>query len=50
MSPGGRLYFELNPNTAKAVISLLKTMDFVDIVLENDMQNQARMLVAKTKK
>ena len=50
LSPGGRLYFELNPNTAKAVISLLKTMDFVDIVLENDMQNQARMLVAKTKK
>ena len=48
--PGGRLYFELNPNTAKAVISLLKTMDFIDIVVENDMQNQARMLVAKTKK
>ena len=47
---GGRLYFELNPNTAKAVISLLKTMDFIDIVVENDMQNQARMLVAKTKK
>jgi release factor glutamine methyltransferase len=50
LSPGGRLYFELNPNTAKAVISLLKTTDFVDIVVENDMQNQARMLVAKTKK
>ena len=48
--PGGRLYFELNPNTANAVISLLKTMDFVDIVVDNDMQNQARMLVAKTKK
>jgi hypothetical protein len=32
------------------VISLLKTTDFVDIVVENDMQNQARMLVAKTKK
>ena len=47
---GGRLYFELNPYTAKAVISLLKTMDFIDIVVENDMQNQARMLVAKTKK
>jgi len=50
LNPGGRLYFELNPNTAKAVISLLKTMDFVDIVVENDMQNQTRMLVAKTKK
>ena len=50
LCPGGRLYFELNPNTAKAVISLLKTMDFTDIVVENDMQNQARMLVAKTKK
>ncbi|MDG1684841.1 MAG: peptide chain release factor N(5)-glutamine methyltransferase [Flavobacteriaceae bacterium] len=50
LRPGGRLYFELNPNTAKAVISLLKTMDFIDIVVENDMQNQARMLVAKTKK
>ena len=50
LSPGGRLYFELNPKTAKAVISLLKTMDFVDIVVENDMQNQARMLVAKTRK
>ena len=50
LCPGGRLYFELNPNTAKAVISLLKTMDFIDIVVENDMQNQARMLVAKTKK
>ena len=48
--PGGRLYFELNPNTANSVISLLKTMDFVDIVVDNDMQNQARMLVAKTKK
>ena len=48
--PGGRLYFELNPKTANAVISLLKTMDFVDIVVDNDMQNQARMLVAKTKK
>ena len=50
LCPGGRLYFELNPNTAKEVISLLKTMDFIDIVVENDMQNQARMLVAKTKK
>ena len=50
LCPGGRLYFELNPKTAKAVISLLKTMDFIDIVVENDMQNQARMLVAKTKK
>ena len=50
LNPAGRLYFELNPNTAKAVISLLKTMDFVDIVVENDMQNQTRMLVAKTKK
>ena len=50
LTAGGRLYFELNPNTAKAVISLLKTMDFVDIVVENDMQNQVRMLVAKTKK
>ncbi|MBN10066.1 MAG: protein-(glutamine-N5) methyltransferase, release factor-specific [Flavobacteriaceae bacterium] len=50
LNPGGRLYFELNPNTAKAVTSLLKTMDFVDIVVENDMQNQTRMLVAKTKK
>ena len=50
LNPGGRLYFELNPKTAKAVISLLKTMDFVDIVVENDMQNQNRMLVAKTKK
>jgi release factor glutamine methyltransferase len=47
---GGRLYFELNPNTAEAVISLLKTMDFIDIVAEKDMQNQARMLVAKTRK
>ena len=50
LCPGGRLYFELNPNTANAVISLLKTMDFVDIVVENDMQNQARMLVSKTRK
>ena len=50
LCPGGRLYFELNPNTADAVISLLKTMDFVDIVVENDMQNQARMLVSKTRK
>lgn len=50
LNPAGRLYFELNPNTAKAVISLLKTTDFVDIVVENDMQNQTRMLVAKTKK
>ena len=50
LSPGGRLYFELNPNSAKAVISLLKTMNFVDIVVENDMRNQVRMLVAKTKK
>jgi len=50
LNPGGRLYFELNPNTAKEVISLLKTTDFVDIVVENDMQNQTRMLVAKTKK
>lgn len=50
LCPGGRLYFELNPKTAKAVISLLKTMDFIDIVVENDMQNQARMLVANTRK
>ncbi len=50
LNPGGRLYFELNPNTANAVISLLKTMDFIDIVVENDMQNQVRMLVAKTNK
>ena len=50
LNPAGRLYFELNPNTAKAVISLLKTTDFVDIVVENDMQNQTRMLVAETKK
>ena len=48
--PGGRLYFELNPSTANAVISFLKTMDFVDIVVEKDMQNQARMLVSKTRK
>ena len=50
LCPGGRLYFELNPSTAKAVISLLKTMDYVDIVVENDMLNQARMLVAKKMK
>lgn len=50
LCPVGRLYFELNPSTAKAVISLLKTMDFVDIVVENDMLNQARMLVAKKMK
>lgn len=50
LCPSGRLYFELNPSTAKAVISLLKTMDFVDIVVENDMLNQARMLVAKKRK
>jgi release factor glutamine methyltransferase len=50
LCPGGRLYFELNPSTAKAVSSLLKTMDFVDIVVENDMLNQARMLVAKKMK
>jgi release factor glutamine methyltransferase len=50
LCPGGRLYFELNPNTANAVISFLKTMDFVDIVVEKDMQNQARMLVSKTRK
>lgn len=50
LCPGGRLYFELNPSTANAVISLLKTMDFVDIVVENDMLNQARMLVAKKMK
>ena len=50
LCPGGRLYFELNPNTAKEVIALLKTMYFIDIVVENEMQNQDRMLVAKTKK
>ena len=50
LCPGGRLYFELNPSTAKAVISLLKTMDFVDIVVEKDMLHQARMLVAKKMK
>ena len=50
LCPGGRLYFELNPNTADAVISLLNTMDFVDIVVDNDMLNQARMLVSKTRK
>ena len=50
LCPGGRLYFELNPSTANAVISFLKTMDFVDIVVEKDMQNQARMLVSKTRK
>jgi release factor glutamine methyltransferase len=50
LCPVGRLYFELNPSTAKAVSSLLKTMDFVDIVVENDMLNQARMLVAKKMK
>ena len=43
LCPRGRLYFELNPNTAKAVISLLKTMDFIAIEVENDMLNQARM-------
>ena len=50
LCPGGRLYFELNPSTANAVISFLKTMDFVDMVVEKDMQNQARMLVSKTRK
>ena len=47
---GGRLYFELNPKTFKQVISFLKVMKFVDIVVENDMENTARMLVAKTTK
>ena len=47
---GGRLYFELNPKTFEQVVSLLKLMKFVDIVVENDMRNTARMLVAKTKK
>ena len=47
---GGRLYFELNPKTFAQVISFLKVMKFVDIVVENDMRNTARMLVAKTKK
>ena len=50
LCPGGRLYFELNPKTFAQVISFLKVMKFVDIVVENDMRNTARMLVAKTKK
>ena len=50
LCPGGRLYFELNPKTFEQVISFLKVMKFVDIVVENDMRNTARMLVAKTKK
>ena len=47
---GGRLYFELNPKTFAQVVSFLKVMKFVDIVVENDMRNTVRMLVAKTKK
>ncbi len=47
---GGRLYFELNPKTIEQVVSFLKLMKFVDIVVQNDMRNNARMLVAKTKK
>lgn len=50
LCPGGRLYFELNPKTFAQVVSFLKVMKFVDIVVENDMRNTARMLVAKTKK
>ena len=50
LRPGGRLYFELNPKTFAQVVSFLKVMKFVDIVVENDMKNTARMLVAKTKK
>jgi len=50
LCPGGRLYFELNPKTFTQVVSFLKVMKFVDIVVENDMRNTARMLVAKTKK
>jgi release factor glutamine methyltransferase len=50
LCPGGRLYFELNPKTFALVISFLKVMKFVDIVVENDMRNTSRMLVAKTKK
>jgi release factor glutamine methyltransferase len=50
LCPGGRLYFELNPKTFAQVISFLKVMKFVDIVVENDMRNTARMLVAKIKK
>ena len=50
LRPGGRLYFELNPKTFKQVVSFLKVMKFVDIVVEKDMRNTARMLVAKTKK
>ena len=48
LCPGGRLYFELNPKTFEQVISFLKVMKFVDIVVENDMRNTARLLVSKT--
>ncbi len=50
LCPGGRLYFEINPKTFEQVISFLKVMKFVDIVVENDIGNTARMLVAKTTK
>ena len=49
LRPGGSLYFELNPKTFQEVISFLKMMEFIDIVVENDLRNNPRMLVAKTK-
>ena len=49
LKPRGRLYFELNPKTANEVVSLLKMMEFDDIVVAKDMQGKDRMLRATKK-
>ena len=47
LNPGGKLYFELNPLTADAVVSYLKDIGFQEIDIRQDQFGKQRFLKAK---
>ena len=47
LNPGGRLYFELNPQTADAVVNYLKGIGFQEIETRKDQYGKQRFLKAK---
>lgn len=46
LKPGGKLYFEINPDYAGAMTSMLESVGFKDVVTEADMYGKQRFIIA----
>lgn len=47
LKPGGKLYFEINENLGGETIKLMRSLNFCDIVLKQDLNGKDRMLMCR---